>query len=184
APDTRTVIIEQPKRPGWTLNSDPNPAETTPAAYRFRTSAAPGESVHLHIGQRRDFELHYRLVNTSDEQLNVILHNANPAIRQQLEPVFAAKRTVASLDSQIKAHQSDINQITDDQKRIRENLSALKGSTEERSLAKRYTEELNQQEDKLANIRKELDSLHQQREAAQQDLDNKIESLNIEQTRS
>ena len=184
APDARNVIVEQPIRQGWQLDSDPKPAETTPTAYRFRVATTPGESVRLHVGQRRNFELHYRLVNTSDDQLTVILRNANPAIRQKLEPIFAAKRAVASLDDQIKAHQSDINQISEDQKRIRENLSALKGTAEERALAKRYTEELNQQEDKLAIIRKELDSLHQQREAAQQDLDNKIESLNIEQTPS
>ncbi len=125
APDARTVIVEQPIRQGWQLDSDPKPAETTPTAYRFRVATAPSESVRLHVGQRRNFELHYRLVNTSDDQLTVILRNANPAIRQQLDPVFAAKRAVASLDDQIKAHQSDINQITEDQKRIRENLTAL-----------------------------------------------------------
>ncbi|QNI38058.1 DUF4139 domain-containing protein [Edaphobacter albus] len=184
APDPRTVIVEQPKRSGWKLDSDPQPAETTPDAYRFRVATAAGESVRLHIGQRRDFELHFRLVNTTDEQLTLILRNANPTVLQQLEPVFAAKRALASLDNQIKARQADINQITEDQKRIRENLSTLKGSSEERSLAKRYTDELNQQEDKLAALRKELDTLHQQRDAAQQDLDNKIESLNIGQIRS
>jgi hypothetical protein len=184
ATDPRTVIVEQPKRSGWKLDSDPRPAETTPDAYRFRVATAAGESVRLHVGQRHDFELHYRLVNTSDEQLSLILRNANPTILQQLEPILAAKRAISSLDSQIKARQLDINQITDDQKRIRENLSTLKGSTEERSLAKRYTSELNQQEDKLDTLRKELDTLHQQRDTAQQDLDNKIESLHIEQTRS
>ncbi|WP_263365230.1 DUF4139 domain-containing protein [Edaphobacter bradus] len=189
APDARTVIVEQPVRPGWKLdsgsgnNNDPQPAETTPSAYRFRVANQPGETVRLHIGQRRTFAQVYHLVNTSDEQLTLILRNANasPALTQQLEPVFAAKRAVSGLDRQIQIKQSDINQITEDQKRLRENLSALKGSAEERSLARRYTEELNQQEDKLATLRKDLDGLHQQRETAQQDLTNKIESLNIEE---
>jgi hypothetical protein len=183
APDARTVIVEQPVRQGWKLDSDPQPAETTPNAYRFRVATAPGETVRLHVGQRRTFDQIYHLVNTTDEQLTIILRNANasPALMQQLEPVFAAKRAVTNLDRQIQSKQSDINQITEDQKRLRENLSALKGSAEERSLAKRYTEELNQQEDRLATLRKDLDALHQQRETAQQDLANKIESLNIEE---
>lgn len=180
APDARTVIVEQPIRQGWNLDSDPKPAETTPTAYRFRVATAPGESVRLHVGQRRLFELHYRLVDNTDEQLTVILRNANPAIRQQLEPIFAAKRAVASLDTQIKSKQSQVDQIAGDQKRIRENLSALKGTAEERALAKRYTDELNQQEDQLATLRKDLDALQQQRQTAQQDLANKIENLNIE----
>jgi len=184
APDARTVIVEQPIRQGWLLDSDPKPAETTPTAYRFRVAAAPGESPRLHIGQRRIFEQHYRIVDNTDEQLTVILRNANPAILQQLEPIFAAKRAVTSLDTQIKSTQSQVDQIVEDQKRIRENLTALKGTAEERALAKRYTDELNQQEDKLTSLRKDFDSLRQQREAANQDLANKIESLNIEQTRS
>jgi hypothetical protein len=186
APDPRTVIVEQPIRPGWKLDSDPQPAETTPEAYRFRVATASGESVRLHIGQRRTFDQAFRLVNTSDDQLTLILRNANatPAFMQQIQPIFDAKRNLASIDTQIRTHESNINQITEDQKRIRENLSALKGSAEERSLAKRYTDELNQQEDKLATLRKDLDSLRQQRESALQDLNNKVESLNIEENRS
>jgi len=183
APEARTVIVEQPIRQGWQLDSDPKPAETTPTAYRFRVATQPAETVRLHVGERRTYDMAYRLVDTTDEQLTLILRNANAtsALTQQLEPVFAAKRNVASIDTQIHSKQSDINQITEDQKRLRENLSALKGSAEERSLAKRYTEELNQQEDRLATLHKDLDTLHQQREAAQQDLANKIESLSIEE---
>ncbi len=192
APDARTVIVEQPIRPGWKLDSeagnssDPKPAETTPDAYRFRVATAPGESVRLHVGQRRTFDQMFRLVDTSDQQLTLILRNANagPGFMQQIQPIFDAKHNLASLDTQIKAREGDISQINEDQKRIRENLSTLKGSAEERSLAKRYTDELNQQEDKLAALRNDLDSLHQQRESALQDLNNKIESLNIEENRS
>jgi hypothetical protein len=61
------------------------------------------------------------------------------------------------------------------------NLSALKGSAEERTLVKRYTKELNQQEDKLATLRKDLDTLNQQHQTATEDLSNKIESLNVDE---
>ncbi len=181
ATDARTVIVEQPVRYGWKLDSDPQPAETTPSVYRFRVSTKPSESVRLHIGQRHTYDQVYALVNTSDDQLTVILRNANarPALLAQLEPVFAAKRKLTDLDNQTKAKQSAINDLVKDQDRLRANLSALKGSVEERALAKRYTDELNQQEDQLAAMRKDLDSLKQQHEAAQQDLSNKIESLNI-----
>ena len=183
---------EQPIRQGWTLDSetgnasDPKPAETTADTYRFRVATAPGESVRLHVGQRRTFEQAFRLVNTSDEQLTLILRNANagPEFMQKIQPVFDAKRNLASLSAQYKTREMDIQHIAEDQKRIRENLAALKGSTEERNLAKRYTDELNRQEDQLASIRKDLDSLRQQRDAAEQDLNNKIESLNIEENRS
>ena len=100
---------------------------------------------------------------------------------QQLEPVFAAKRAVAALDAQIREKQDAINQLVNDQKRLRDNLSALKGSAEERSLVKRYTTELNAQEDTLATLRRDLAGLQQQRQAADADLNNKIEALTLDE---
>ena len=183
APDTRIVIVEQPRRAGWELDSDPKPEETTPTAYRFRVATAPKETVRLHIGERHTFEQHFRLVDSTDQQLMVFLQNAkaSPAVMQQLEPVFAAKRAVAAFDTQIGDKQNAINQLVEDQKRVRDNLSALKGSAEERSLAKRYTAELNTQEDTLATLRHDLAGLQQQRQIAETDLNNKIEGLTLDE---
>jgi hypothetical protein len=183
APDARTVIVEQPRRMGWDLDSDPKPDETTPTAYRFRVATAAKATGRLHIGERRTFEQHFRLIDSTDQQLAIFLRNskAGPAVMQQLEPVFAAKRAVAALDTQIKEKQDAINQLVNDQKRLRDNLGALKGSAEERSLAKRYTAELNAQEDTLATLRRDLAGLQQQRQSAEADLSNKIETLTLEE---
>ncbi|HWW97332.1 MAG TPA: hypothetical protein VNY74_06535, partial [Edaphobacter sp.] len=183
APDARMVIVEQPRRAGWDLDSDPKPDETTPTAYRFRVATAPKETVRLHIGERHTFEQHFRLVDSTDQQLMVFLRNAKagPAVMQQLEPVFAAKRAVAALDTQIREKQDAISQLVNDQKRVRDNLGALKGSAEERSLAKRYTAELNAQEDTLATLRRDLAGLQSQRQAAEADLNNKIEALTLDE---
>lgn len=183
APDARMVIVEQPRRAGWELDSDPKPEETTPTAYRFRVATAPKETVRLHIGERHMFEQHFRLIDSTDQQLMVFLENAkaSPAVMQQLEPVFAAKRAVAVLDTQIGDKQNAINQLVEDQKRVRDNLGALKGSAEERSLAKRYTAELNAQEDTLATLRRDRVGLQQQRQAAETDLNQKIESVTLDE---
>jgi len=185
APDPRTVIVEQPLRPGWQLDStqDPKPTETTPTVYRFRVVTPPGGTVRLHIGERHAMDQFFRLTDSSEAQLALLLRNADasPALLAQLEPVFAAKRAVANADNQINAKQSAIRQTVEDQKRLRDNLAALKGGTEERTLAKRYTAELNQQEDTLASLRRDLASLEAQREAAQADLNHMIESLNLDE---
>ena len=64
---------------------------------------------------------------------------------------------------------------------MRDNLGALKGSAEERLLAKRYTAELNTQEDTLATLRHDLAALQQQRETAEADLNNRIEALTLDE---
>jgi hypothetical protein len=183
APDSRTVIVEQPRRVGWELDSDPKPEETTPVAYRFRIGTAPKETVRLHIGERHTFEQHFRLVDSSDQQLSVFLQNAkvSRAVMEEFEPVFEAKRTVAALDMKIGDKQNAISQLVDDQKRLRDNLGSLRGSAEERSLAKRYTAELNAQEDRLAVLRHDLDGLQQQLKAAEADLNNKIDTFSMDE---
>ncbi len=191
APDPRTVIVEQPRQLGWTMDSaggtgsnDPKPTETTPTAYRFRVATAPKETVRLHIGERHTLDEFFRLVDSTGDQLALFLHNAkaSPALLAQLEPVFTAKRSVATLNTQISEKQAAIDQLIQDQQRLRSNLATLKGSSEERALAKRYTAELNTQEDTLATLRRDLATLQTQRATAQSDLDTKIASLETNET--
>ncbi|MCL2661551.1 MAG: hypothetical protein FWD64_13675, partial [Acidobacteriaceae bacterium] len=143
----------------------------------------PGTSASLQVKERRNFAQVYRLIDTNDSQLTLILQNAkaSPALMQKLEPVLAAKRNLTELNRQMMVKKLSIDGIVEDQKRLRDNLSALKGSAEERDLARRYTQELNRQEDALAALRKDQDALSQQQQAAQQNLADLIENLNIEE---
>ena len=183
APDSRMVLVEQPLRQGWTLDSDPKPAETTPTTYRFRVATKPQETVRLHIGERHiDYE-YTRLVDRSIEQITLLIQNAkaSPAVLAALQPVFDIHNKVVGLDEQIRVREAEVAEITKDQDRLRENMKALKGSAEERALLQRYTGELNTQEDKLAALRTELASLHTQRNAADAEFQAKLGSVDIDE---
>lgn len=190
APEPRTVILEQPVRQGWTLDSasgnggtDPKPAETTATAYRFRIAAKPAESVRLHIGERHTNFESIRLVDRNEAQLRILLRDAkaSPATLVALQPAFDAHNIVLGLDQQITEREAEIATITKDQDRLRENMKALKGSAEERTLTQRYTSELNQQEDRIAALRTQTVQLRTQRTAADQDLQAKLSSINLDE---
>lgn len=183
APDPRLVIVEQPVRQGWTLDSDPKPAETTPTVYRFRVATKPQETVHLHVGERHTNYEYIRLVDRSIEQITLLIKNAkaSPAVLAALQPVFDIHNKVVAFDEQIRAREADVAEIAKDQDRLRENMKALKGSAEERDLLKRYTGELNAQEDKLAALRSELASLHAQRNAADAEFQAKLGAVDIDE---
>ncbi len=184
APDARTVIVEQPIRQGWTLDSDQKPAETTPTAYRFRIVTKPQETVRLHVGERHTNYESIRLVDRNEEQLRLLLTNAHasPAILAALQPLFDLHNQVAGLDEQIKQRNAEIGEIGKDQDRLRENMKALKGSPEERALLQRYTGELNSQEDRLAALRTQIAQLQAQRTAADEEFQNKLQALNLDET--
>ena len=184
APDSRTVILEHPIHQGYTLDSTPKPEESTPTVDRFRVIVAPGATEHLHVGERRVASEYIRLTDRSEDQLIELLENAkvSPAALQQFQPAFDAHHAVLALDQQIAAAQNEINAITRDQDRLRENLKALKGTPEEKALATRYTGELNAQEDRLAALNGQIATLRTQREAANQDFQNKLAAVNFDET--
>jgi hypothetical protein len=183
APEARLVIVEQPVRQGWTLDSDPKPAETTPTAYRFRVATPPKETVRLHVGERHTNYEHIRLVDRSIENITLLIKNAkaSPAVLAALQPVFDLHNQVVGFDDQIKAREADVAEISKDQDRLRENMKALKGSAEERDLLRRYTGELNAQEDKLATLRGQLATLHAQRTAADAEFQAKLDNVDVDE---
>ena len=69
-----------------------------------------------------------------------------------------------------------------DQNRIRENMKALKGSSEEKALLQRYVGQLDSQENRLALIRKETSDLTAQQNAAQAELDRMIMEVGVDET--
>jgi hypothetical protein len=48
-----------------------------------------------------------------------------------------------------------VQQVSDDEQRVRENLGALKGTAEEKQLVKRYTDQLTSAEDRIAALHRE-----------------------------
>ena len=187
APDARTVVLEHPVSPGYKLDSDPKPFETTPTVYRYKLLVAPGETAHLHVGERHTGAQVIRLVDYTQDQLAVYLRGSGgesglgPKAMAQLQPVFDAHNAVVELDRQIAAREAEIAAITRDQDRLRENLKALKGTPEERALVTRYTGELNAQEDRIAALQGQLAQLRTQRAAADQDFRDKLGAVTFDQ---
>jgi molecular chaperone GrpE (heat shock protein) len=81
---------------------------------------------------------------------------------------------------QIETRQSDANKIAEDQKRVRDNMGALKGASGEQQLVKRYVAQLNQQEDRIAVLRNEMADLDQKLTRARDELGNLIQTLTLD----
>ncbi len=135
------------------------------------------ESVHPQAVQ-------YALTNL-DSNLVAILgrqQRITPALQQVFDQVLAQRMKVSGLDQQMIQRRQETDQISADQNRIRENMKALKGSAEEKTLVQRYTGELNKQEDRLAAIRTELDDLQKKRNEAAAELDRIVMAVNIDES--
>jgi hypothetical protein len=180
----RTVVIEHPARPGWKLTDDAKPAESSASFHRFRLTVDPKKSETLLVKEYRPISNSYQLSNVTEDQIKFFLAQKmiNPEIEKALRKVMTQKNNIAALDAGAASLKSKISGISDDQQRVRENMKALKGSAEEKALVARYVRELNEQEDRVQSLHREMADLQQKREAAQKTLDDMIEGLQMEVT--
>jgi hypothetical protein len=188
ATDGRTVVIEHPIRQGFTLdngnasdNKDPKPEETTPTVYRFRVTAAAGETARLHVSEHHRSTVSYRLTNFDDNQLTFILNqtNNNEKIKQALEPILDARRHVADMQAALDKVTERMTALHSDEERQRANITALANA--DKSSRERFVRDLNATEDQIASAQKELTAAHAALQAAKDDLASKIESLQIDE---
>jgi predicted nuclease with TOPRIM domain len=119
---------------------------------------------------------------SDDEQISVFVRGAreNPALILALQPIRAKKAVIAALTGDLNARQMEVSRMSADQTRVRENMKSLKGTAEEQALIKRYATQLNQQEDRLEVLRKELSDLEQRRQQAQGELATLLKSLSLD----
>ena len=182
AAEPRTVIVEHPVRRGFELDSTPKPEETTPSAYRFRVLTAPAETVRLHVGEKRTLNNTYQLTRSDDNQLTYILNqtNHNPQLTQALQPILDARRRVADTQAALNTVNERLNTLHAEEERQRANIVALKDA--DKSARQRFVNDLNATEDQIAQQQKDQAARYAELKAAQQDLANKIESLQINET--
>jgi hypothetical protein len=176
--------VEHPARAGWKLADDETPAETTASFHRFRVAIEPKTTKILTVKEYRPVSNRWMLTGVTDDEIKFLLDQKmiNPEVENALRSVVKKKNDIAVLDAVIAGRRAQVTNISDDQQRVRENMKALKGSAEEKALIERYVRELNEQEDRVQSLRKEITEMQQKRDAAQSALTMMIENLQMEAT--
>ncbi|HUJ95743.1 MAG TPA: carboxypeptidase regulatory-like domain-containing protein [Terriglobales bacterium] len=179
----RQVIIEHPAREGWNLASGAKPEETTASFLRFRVAVGPSQTEELKIEEFHLEFTQYELTNLDDDQVALITKETSPppALQDIFRKVLAQKNQISGLEVQIRLRQSEVESITRDQARLRENMKVLKGSPEEKALLLRYTRQLDSQEDRLNTLNSEISGLQQKRDQAVAELDSMVQQVVLDQ---
>ena len=182
--EIHNVVIEHPVRPGWKfLDNTPKPEETAETLHRFLVKVEPNSTAKLDVAEFHPLETTIVLSNlTSDD---VILYSRQRVLKPEIEDAFRKildqKNQLAGIDQQIRLREQEVSNISSDQARVRENMKALKGSAEEKSLVQRYATQMNQQEDRLIALRTEIDGLQKDREKAQAQLTTMLMAINFDE---
>ena len=174
----KTIIIEHPVRAGWTLVDTPKPLETTPAVYRFKGDAPAHKVATLTVKEQSVQTESLAMLPMDVTQLLVYQRTGSiPSnVRDAIAKAIALKNAVTDLDRQIAARTQDINSITVEQARIRENMKTVSNTTQ---YYQRLLTKLNEQESTLESLHNDRDALTTKRDAARKELEDYLANLTI-----
>jgi hypothetical protein len=180
----RDVIIEHPARPEWKLAEGAKPDETSASFLRFRVKVEPQKSAQLVVEEYHPLETALALTNLTSDHVAMLVEQKRltPALEQALKRVLDQKTVITGLDAQLSSRQQEVDGISSDQTRIRENMKVLKGSPEEKALLQRYTRQLDEQEDRLTALRSQIADLKVKRQQASRQLDQILAEISLDES--
>ncbi|HEX5705227.1 MAG TPA: carboxypeptidase regulatory-like domain-containing protein [Pyrinomonadaceae bacterium] len=179
----RVVYVEHPLRDGWALSDDTQQPEGKSARYyRFRVALAPHEKVELPVTERRALMDTYALHNFSRPDLELFISRRyiDAATRTILEKIIDLKTQMAMTSSRIEAIDREVEEIGEDQQRLRDNIKALTATAEARQLISRYVAKADTQETRLEQINKEKQELNANLNRLQVELQGVVQSLALD----
>jgi hypothetical protein len=177
--EDRALIIEHPIAHGWTLVDTAKPVETTDALYRFREPLAVGETRKLTVNEERVESEAIALLPADYGTIEFYARTGEiPAgVREALAKAATLKRAYEATGQQIQQKQQRIDEITQEQERIRQNMRTV---DQKSPYYQRLMTKLNDQETALDGLRGEIDRLRQQQEAQRTELEQYLANLTLE----
>lgn len=145
----RTVVIEHPRRPGWRFSS-PALAEETPTHHRLRAELEAGGAVRIAATFERTETESIGLVEADTDTLVFWSGQIDdPQTAGKLTDLAERRREIARAETQVAEIGREVEQASENQARIRENLAAVPGDS---GLGQRYVSMLEDEENRIAEL--------------------------------
>lgn len=157
APDAkRVVVIEHPKRTGWTFSSDSH-MESTTTHHRLKVLVAINATAQIIAHAERVITEERRLASTAEQQLIYwASQSPNADIAEKLRQLAKLKEEYTTLTHKIATIDQQRTREISDQKRFRANLAAVQPGT---ALYKRSIEQLSVSENQISSYDRERTEL-------------------------
>ncbi len=175
----RTVLIEHPFLPDWTLVSPKEPTERTRDVYRFSLPVGAGKTGTLSVVQTRTVDQSVSLSTLSGDQVAFYVRSSvvSPAVKAALQKLSALMQKLSDTASQRSRAEARVSEISQDQARIRANMERLSQTSD---LYKRYVKSLTDEEDELARLSDQIAKLRDLEAAQTKEASNFIQSVDAQ----
>jgi hypothetical protein len=174
----RTLVIEHPLRAGWKLISPEKPYESTPALHRFKGTAAAGKVTVVAVREERVISESVRIISSDIAQILSYTTSGeiSAPVRAAIVRVADMRRALTETERLVNERFQQITTITQEQARIRENMSTVTAGSQyyERLLTK-----LNEQETEIEKLQQERADFSTRAEAQRAELEAFVANLNV-----
>jgi len=177
---TKSLIIEHPLRPEYALLNQ-KATRKTADAYRFEIQLAPAATLEFPVQEERVYSESTQVSNlTPDALLSYVSNRAlSDADRRQLRQISDQKKLVAENAAAIQDATRQIQDATNDENRIRQNISSLNSVSGQQQLVQTYARQLDAREQQLAALRDKQAELQRQKGTLESGLNRLMESLSF-----
>jgi hypothetical protein len=172
----KVVVIEHPIRQGWKLVDTQAPIEATETLYRFQGNAAANRVTTLTV--KEEF-IRAETISMLEADMGMLLTHSRTGeipreVRDAISRAIQLRQAVIESDRQILERTRQVQAITEEQNRIRENMKTVGQTTQyyERLLAK-----LNEQESDIERLQDERDELMRRRDTERAALEEYLNNL-------
>lgn len=178
----KTLYIEYPVRQGWDLSAEtPKPDITTNRYYRFRVELKAFEKKELAVTEQQPLMDTYQLNLLTYNELELFFKRQyiDENTRARLQKLVDIRTQLGQIQAKLEALDDEEEKISEDQKRLRENIETLSKTPEAKTLITRYVEKVNNQETRLETMVKERQNLEQERQKLQTELAREINNFEL-----
>ena len=157
----RVVVIEQPFDSDWKLVAPEEPFERTPEQYRFRLAVKADSTAKLPVRLERYGQEHIVLADVALDRIELYIRSkeATQQLKEALQTVVTMRQTITQTKHQVADLERQLAQFDKDQERLRQNLRVAASNSE---LSGRYYQKMNEQEDQIERLQKDLTAAREQ----------------------
>jgi hypothetical protein len=180
-PRAKTLIIEHPVRAGYALIDTVKPVETARDVYRFEVKLPANGSLDFPVTEERVYDTQTSISSLNPDGLLTYIRNksVNDAARRQLQQIADMKTQIVNADSEKRSVNDQLNNLTRDEERNRQNIASLSQVSGQQQLVQDYARKLSDQETQIAALRDREGALDRQQTSLQTQLNVLIEKLDF-----
>lgn len=157
-----SVIVEHPRRSGWTLASPEDIEERTPSVYRLRTTVGAGDTDELVVEEEKILTRRHQLLGPSSDQLLSYARTGGLPndVQEALEKAAELQQQVSETEQKLTQAQQELDRLREEQSRIRQNMQAVDQTT---GYYQRLLEKLSSTEDEIEAVNDRISTLEAER---------------------